>query len=183
MLYIDNCFTGETPPGSGNFCVQPLIVGEFDNRTVTIDGSLSIVTVATPSDIRYKKEIHPLKSSLEKVLQLQGVTYEWDKDKVHGAGYKNGNQIGLIAQEVEKVLPELVHTDKEGYKTLSYDKLGPVLIEAMKEQQSMIKEQQKTIAEQRAVIESLREKLERTIETIERRIAAMETPASKIALK
>jgi len=170
-LYIDNCLIGTLA-----WCTQPLIYGEFDNRIVRIDGRLEMVTVATPSDIRYKKEIHPLESSLEKVIQLQGVTYEWDIDKVNGAGYKEGKQIGLIAQEVEKVLPELVHMDNKGYKTLSYDKLAPVLIEA-------VKEQQQTIAKQEAMIVELREKLEKALEMIEQRLASLENPSKTIALK
>jgi hypothetical protein len=171
-LYIDNCYTG------GN-CTQPLIYGEFDNRVVRIDGSLTIVTVATPSDMRYKKEIHPLESPLEKVLELRGVTYEWDKDKVNGAGYKSGKQIGLIAQEVEKVLPELVQTDSKGYKTLSYDKLGPVLIEA-------VKEQQKEIREKDARIERLEKALEdqqQAIASLMERLVSLENPSKTLALK
>jgi hypothetical protein len=180
-LYIDNCFTGYTFPTGGN-CTQPLIYGEFDNRVVRIDGILELVSIATPSDIRYKKEIHPLESSLEKVTKLQGVTYEWDVDKVNGAGYIEGKQIGLIAQEVEKVLPELVHKDSKGYKTLSYDKLGPVLVEAVKEQQREIRKQAATISEQKAVIAELKEKLEKAFETIEQRLASLETHANSIAL-
>jgi hypothetical protein len=164
-LYIDNCNVGAT-------CNQPLIYGEFDNRVVKIDGSLTMVTLSSPSDVRYKKEVKPLDSSLDKVLHLQGVTYEWDKDKVNGAGYKTGKQIGLIAQEVEKVLPELVHTDSKGYKTLSYDKLAPVIIEAMKEQQKVIKEK-----------DARREKLEKALEIMERRMVALESPSKTIALK
>lgn len=167
-LYIDNCYTG------GSSCTQPLIKGDFVTRTLQIDGSLTIVTVATPSDIRYKKDIHPLKSSLEKVLELRGVTYEWDKDKVHGAGFREGKQIGLIAQEVEKVLPELVHTDRRGYKTLSYDKLVPVLIEA-------VKDQQKEITEQKAAIAKLQDKLEKSLRMIVRRLASLGCSAKTIA--
>ncbi len=158
MLYIDNCYTG----GS---CDQPLIKGNFAARTLQIDGSLTMVTVATPSDVRYKKHIHPLESSLVKVRNLQGVTYEWDQDRINGAGYKEGKQIGLIAQEVEKVLPELVHTDGNGYKTLSYDKLVPVLIEAIKEQQDTIS------------------RLEKTIETMHRRLTSIEFPSRTAAVK
>lgn len=171
-LYIDNCYATDTL----GQCTRPLIYGEFDNRIVRIDGRLEMVTVATPSDIRYKKEIHVLNSPLQKVLNLQGVTYEWDKDKVNGAGFEGGRQIGLIAQEVEKVLPELVHTDAKGYKTLSYDKLGPLLIEA-------VKEQQKTIAKQEAVIAELKDKLEKALGIIEQRLASLENPAKATALK
>jgi uncharacterized coiled-coil protein SlyX len=86
-------------------------------------------------------------------MHLQGVAFQWDKDKVNGAGYKTGKQIGLIAQEVEKVLPELVHTDSKGYKTLSYDKLVPVLIEAIKEQQQIVDEQKKALTEKSKVVD------------------------------
>jgi hypothetical protein len=164
-LFIDNCYTEAG-------CTQPLIYGEFDNRVVKIDGSLTMVTIATPSDVRYKKGIKPLDSSLDKVMHLQGVTYEWDKNKVNGAGYKTGKQIGLIAQEVEQVLPELVQTDSKGYKTLSYDKLTPVIIEAMKEQQKEIREKDARI-----------EKLEKALEIMERRMVALESPSKTIALK
>lgn len=135
LLYIDNCY-------SGGLCIEPLIAGSFELRLLQIDGSLTAVSLATPSDLRYKKDIRPLESSLDKVLQLRGVTYVWDQEKVPGSGYKSGRQIGLIAQEVEKVLPELVHTDTRGYKTLSYDKLAPVLVEAIKEQQQEMLERE-----------------------------------------
>jgi len=167
-LYIDNCYTGAG-------CDKPLIKGDFNARTLQIDGSLTIVTVATPSDERYKREIQPLESSLEKVMHLQGVSYAWNKDEVKGAGFKDGRQIGLIAQEVEKVLPELVHTDDKGYKTLSYDKMVPVLIEA-------VKEQQKVIAEQKNEIADLNEKLSKALKMMEERLAALERPTQTVAI-
>jgi hypothetical protein len=167
-LYIDNCYTGS----SGGYCAQPLIKGDFQARSVKIDGTLTMVTVATPSDRRYKKEIHPLESSLDKVLRMQGVSFEWDREKVYGAGYRSGRQIGLIAQEVEKVLPELVQTDDEGYKTLSYDKVTPVLVEAIKEQQKQIKERDARI-----------ERLEEELAKMERRLASLETSANTVAMK
>ncbi|MGC2063839.1 MAG: tail fiber domain-containing protein [Thermodesulfovibrionales bacterium] len=192
-LYIDNCITGDTPQ-SGGMCTQPLIYGEFDTRLVRIDGSLTAVTMATPSDLRYKKDIHPLESSLDKVLLLQGVAYEWDKGKVSGAGYKSGNQIGLIAQEVEKVLPELVHTDGKGYKTLSYDKLVPVLVEAVKEQQQLMlqkdSEQSREILEQQAAfLGAAADKdaeikfLKQAMVTVIHRLAAVESSVKTVASK
>jgi Chaperone of endosialidase len=185
-LYIDNCYTGYP-------CTEPFIKGDFAARTLQIDGSLTIVSLATPSDIRFKKDVHTLKSALDKVLKLRGVTYEWDKDKVHGAGFPGGRQIGLIAQEVEKELPELVHTDSNGYKSLSYDKLGPVLIEAVKEQQKEITdekdeitEQEKEIEEEAAMISTEKAviaKLEKVLGTTDKRVAALENPIRTAALK
>lgn len=170
MLYINSCDAYDSR------CNFPLIKGNFQDRWVQIDGSLTMVTVATPSDERYKKEIRQLKSALQKVLHLKGVSYEWDKDKVKGAGYKGGRQIGLIAQEVEKVLPELVHTDDKGYKTLSYDKMVPVLIEAVKEQQIAFN---KAISEKDFEIDSLK----KAMLEITSRLAAIESSAKTVAVK
>ncbi len=82
------------------------------------------------SDIRLKKDIKPLKSALSTLGKLQGKSYRW-KDN-------NEPDIGLIAQELEKVIPELVKTDNQGYKSIVYQKLTAVLIEAVKEQQQEI---------------------------------------------
>ena len=68
-------------------------------------------------------------------MQLKGVTYEWRIDDFPEMNFENGRHLGLIAQEVEKIMPELVHTDENGYKSIAYDKLTVLLIEAMKEQQ------------------------------------------------
>jgi len=162
---------------------MPLIYGEFDNRLVQIDGTLVMVTVATPSDGRYKEDIHPLEASLDKLMQIQGVSYAWKMEEVKGVGYKKGRQIGLIAQEVEKVLPELVQTDAKGYRTLSYDKLVPVLIEAIKEQQKDIKAKETHFEVSLKDKDARIEKLEKALELVEKRLASLETPAKTVALK
>lgn len=79
------------------------------------------------SDVRWKSDIAPLKDALAKVTQLRGVTYRWN-DAARGAGM----QIGLIAQEVEPLFPELVSTDSEGYKSVAYAQMVAPLIEAVK---------------------------------------------------
>lgn len=86
------------------------------------------------SDLNLKKDIAPLDGSLAKVMKLEGVSFEW-KDEARG----KGTNIGLIAQDVEKVYPELVATDKEtGLKSVEYGNLVAPLIEAIKEQQRQI---------------------------------------------
>jgi hypothetical protein len=89
----------------------------------------------TPSDMRWKEHVKTLNNSLAKVNKLRGVSFEW-KDKTKGAG----TQVGLIAQEVEKVFPEVVSEDNEGYKSVAYNKLVGALVEAIKEQQRQIEE-------------------------------------------
>jgi len=82
----------------------------------------------SPSDRRWKKNIHTIDSALNKITALRGVTYEW-KDPARG----NGKQLGVIAQEIEKVLPEVVSEDNEGYKSVAYEQIIGVLIESIKE--------------------------------------------------
>ena len=87
----------------------------------------------TNSDIRYKKNITPLNNSLEKILQLQGVEFEWRKEDFPDISFKDGKEIGLIGQEVKDIVPELVHVDEKGYIDMCYAKITPLLIEAVKE--------------------------------------------------
>jgi hypothetical protein len=90
------------------------------------------------SDRRFKAILAPITSALDKIKHLSGVCFTWKRAEYPNRNFPEGAQIGLIAQDVEKVLPELVHTDDEGYKSLSYDKLTAVLVEAVKEQQKTI---------------------------------------------
>jgi len=100
------------------------------------DGTLTTNT----SDIRLKKNITRIKSPIKKVQRLRGVKYSW-KDSNDAS-----RQIGLIAQEVEKVVPELVFTNPvDGYKGVHYDKVVALLIEAMKGQQIQIEALQKEV--------------------------------------
>lgn len=102
--------------------------GEFefyDGGNLIIDG-----TLMENSDRRLKKNIQPLQSALHSINQLNGYTYNWK-----GGDRSDGTQIGVIAQEVKTVLPELVSEDSEGMLSVNYTSLVPVLIEAVKEQQ------------------------------------------------
>jgi hypothetical protein len=90
----------------------------------TSDGTLTTTT----SDIRLKENIHTLQGGLNKVLQLRGVTFTWINNP------ENGQRIGFIAQEFEKVLPELVFTNEvDDYKGINYAEVSAVLVEAVKE--------------------------------------------------
>lgn len=107
------------------------------------------------SDISLKKNIAVIDSPLKKIMSLRGVTFDWANGaSAYPRGLDNRHQIGLIAQEVEKVFPELVREDHTGLKAVSYNKLTPVLLEA-------IKEQQKTIENLEAELRSLDEKIKR----------------------
>jgi hypothetical protein len=105
--------------------------------TITADEAV-VVNASCTSDRRFKTILAPITSALDKIKRLSGVLFTWKRAEYPDRNFPEGAQIGLIAQDVEKVLPELVHTDDEGYKSLSYDKLTAVLVEAVKEQQAMI---------------------------------------------
>jgi hypothetical protein len=92
------------------------------------------------SDVRWKKNISGISMILDEISQLNPVYYEWKKEDFPEMSFDSGSQIGLIAQEVEKVFPELVKTNEDGYKAVSYEKLTVVLLEGMKEQQQQIDE-------------------------------------------
>jgi hypothetical protein len=91
-------------------------------------GNISCVVLTERSDARLKEKIHTIENALDTVTKLRGVHYEWI-DKELGEGL----QVGLIAQEIEKVFPELVAQEDEGIKSVSYSHLVGVLIEAIKE--------------------------------------------------
>ncbi|OFY63512.1 MAG: hypothetical protein A2Y71_12190 [Bacteroidetes bacterium RBG_13_42_15] len=110
----------------------------------------------TASDARYKKNITELTESLVKILSLRGVRYDLVED--HDVNYGEGKHIGFIAQELEEILPELVETGEDGYKSVAYDKIGPVLVEAIKEQQKHIESQDEKIARLEALVVELMNK-------------------------
>ncbi len=101
------------------------------NPTYRLDcsGSIRCVSVNETSDGRYKHSVSQIDNALETVESMRGVTFEWN-DEIEA---KPGRQVGVIAQEVEEVLPEVVSTDAEGIKSVDYSKLTAVLIEAVKE--------------------------------------------------
>jgi hypothetical protein len=101
-----------------------------------IDASGDIVAYST-SDINFKENITPIENAIEKIKMISGNTYDWKADMKEFHGFE-GNDVGVIAQEIEAVLPQLVTTRETGYKAVKYDKLVALLIEGIKTQQNQI---------------------------------------------
>ena len=152
---------------------------------VTIVGTVTAGGETLDSDIRYKKDIQTLPSALKNILSLRGVSYYW-KDR-----NDNTQQIGVIAQEVEKIYPQLVHTNEDGYKSVAYSNLVSPLIEAVKELHALYQghadriaaletqnaHQDERIAHQDELIVQLEEQnvgLLKTVVQLEVRLAALE---------
>lgn len=109
------------------------------------------------SDIRLKKDFAEISSPLAKVLALHGFSFNFRTEDSPVRGLPEGRQLGFIAQEVQALLPEAVSEAKDGYFTLNYDAITPVLVEAIKEQQSQLDAKSKQVADLEARLAKLEE--------------------------
>jgi len=105
-----------------------------------VNGDITANSVAGTSDIRFKTNIHTVTNALDKVKALRGVYFNWNQKAFPEKEFGAQNELGFVAQEVEKVVPEIVTKDKtkEEYRSVKYDKLVALLVEAVKEQQKQI---------------------------------------------
>lgn len=116
-----------------------------------VAGRLKTDGINETSDRRFKKDIITISSALDKVEKLRGVYFNWNTEEFKSKGFETKKQVGLIAQEVEEVLPEVVQTDIEGYKSVEYSKLTALLIEAIKE----LKQENKLLKERNSEIQQV----------------------------
>jgi len=113
------------------------------NKSLDVSGSIDATgQITSPffyseSDATLKEDVKPIDNALDKVLKLFGVRFSWKSNKQ--------KSIGVLAQDVEKIIPEIVSKNINGKKSVSYDSLIPILIEAIKEQQQQINELRKKI--------------------------------------
>jgi hypothetical protein len=129
--------------GSGNLGVgvtPSSYKGDFN-------GSVHATSFPTSSDVRFKKKVKSIENALSKVLKLRGVTYEWNEfiNTVRDGYELNVPVMGFVAQELEKVVPELVSTwklndDCQDARAVDYPRVVALLTEAIKEQQNQIED-------------------------------------------
>ena len=126
----------------------------FHNRgvarlTLTADGNLSVTGTITAvgdiiafssSDRNLKENIQNIENPIEKIQKINGVSFTWNEEK---QSHHKGKDIGVIAQEIEQVLPEIVSTRDNGYKAVKYEKIVALLIEGIKDLQKQIDELKK----------------------------------------
>lgn len=106
--------------------------------TLLKNGNMTIAgTLTQASDERLKESVEELSGVLERLKDVRGVSYRFRKD----APGPQGRQVGLVAQEVRKAFPELVHEDSDGTLSVAYGNFSAVLLEAVKEQQRQIEAQ------------------------------------------
>ena len=137
-LGLDSWATGGSASNMTMFCEGEfgIVTGGGNTKklvmntsgSVTVSGDL--VAYGSPSDKRLKENIKPIKSALDKVSKLQGVTFNW---KESGSILDIKEDVGFIAQDVQKVIPELVRENKDGMLSMRHQGIAPILLEAIKE--------------------------------------------------
>ena len=115
---------------------SPTFAGLTINGAITATGD---ITAYYTSDERLKENIQPITNALSKVETISGNEYNWKEgfDEIHT---KKGNDVGVIAQEIQKILPQAVIERDNGYLGVSYEKIIPLLIESIKELSAKVKE-------------------------------------------
>ena len=121
--------------GTGEVAYMDLDTSTTGGGDLTVKGD--VIAYGSPSDKKYKENIKPIESALDKAMQLQGVTFDW-KDSESILEIKE--DIGFIAQDVQEVLPELVRDNGKGNLSLRYQGITPILLEAIKELKAEIEE-------------------------------------------
>jgi hypothetical protein len=137
--------TGNVVP-SGNISgssTSHLTMGQISSSgDVVADGD---VVAYNSSDVRLKDNIEVIKGSLDKIDGIRGVEFDWN-DKSPGWAQERGHDIGVIAQEVQKIIPEIVVERKNGYLGVDYKRLVPLLIESVKELRQEVNDLKKKVS-------------------------------------
>ncbi|MDA3881223.1 MAG: tail fiber domain-containing protein [Prolixibacteraceae bacterium] len=108
------------------------------------DGLVQVNGVTINSDSTLKEGITTMDNQMDKLKKINGVTYHLKRDKANG-GKKKKTHYGFLAQDLEKIYPDMIFTDEKGVKSIFYTELIPVLLEAVKAQQAEIESQNKQL--------------------------------------
>jgi len=120
------------------------------------------------SDFRWKKGITKLQQSLQKLMNISGVSYQFRREEFPNKNFEDGHHFGFIAQHIELTFPEVVRTNAEGWKSVQYSAIVPILVEAVKEQERTIQAQESRARKQEAKIEKQEAKIEKQEAKIEK---------------
>ncbi len=166
--------------------IFPLIYGNFLEDSVVINGSLDVNGdlcyagfFGACSDKRYKKNFKTLSNTLEKITKINAYYYEWKIKEFPNMAFTKRKQIGVVAQDIEKIYPEIVNTNSKGYKSVDYSKLSVILLQAIKEQQRLIDELQNS----NSILKAENSQHKEQIESLTGRISRIENLLNNSAKK
>ena len=151
-----NVGIGTSAPGDKLDVDGDIRVGTSGTNGCLKNNNGGTITGTCSSDIRFKRGIKPFSSMLDKVAGLRPVSYYWRPAEFPGKGFGNAMDFGLIAQEVQQIMPELVSEDSHGFKQIDYSRLPLITIQAVKELNSLVSSQNAQIQKQQSEIELLK---------------------------
>jgi hypothetical protein len=189
-----------TIDGIGNVCIGTSScdanlyvagVGAFtDNlyahRNLIVDGCVqasgSVIGGTCSSDVRLKKNIYPFSSVLDKVVRLQPVSYNWRADEFPQLHFASSRAFGLVAQDVEKVFPEMVSVDTNGFKQVNYSELPYLMLQAIRELKAENEELQEELKTKEAQWdERFRAQEQRaSLQEMQQQVAALEARLARV---
>ncbi len=120
-MYLDN--NGEIGIGTRN-----------PSEKLHVSGSICATgSIGSCSDERFKENIHDIDNALDRIEKIKGVEFNWKRDEYPDYDFSDEEQVGFIAQDLKEILPEVVSVGSNGYHSIDYGKLTPVLVEAVKQ--------------------------------------------------
>ncbi len=119
-------------PSNGNF-ISRVTVPNIGSVSIATDGSIVSTAFIVSSDARFKTNINTLSNSLENLMSVRGTSYFFRTKEFPQKHFSETKQLGVIAQEIEGIFPELVTTGEDGYKSVNYIGFIPVIIESIKD--------------------------------------------------
>ncbi|MFQ5729109.1 MAG: tail fiber domain-containing protein, partial [Waddliaceae bacterium] len=135
-----------------------IVVGSGTTGCV-MDANSTVIAGICSSDMRLKKDVQPFHNILGSLTMLQPVHFKWKADEYPEFAFGTSTSFGLVAQNVEKVLPELVTEDDKGFKAVKYNKLPLLMLQAIKElkaENDLLKKRLETLERTSGIIEQVR---------------------------
>ncbi len=164
-FFIRNSFASASTTPAPNVALRvdqpptgaPGIYAIETSGDLNVNGSAYLSNVLwASSDSRFKTNITPIGNVSSRLEQLSGYTYHFKTGEFKDRNFNDKEQIGLIAQELKEVFPQLVTEDKDGYMAVNYQGMIPVLLEGIKESNALNKEQAQQIEAQQKQIDELK---------------------------
>lgn len=147
---------------------------------LSVGGDICAVgTIGACSDARYKTDVEALQGALAQLSKIRGVNFNWRTDEFPDKGFRTDRDLGFIAQELKEVVPQVVTLGKDGYYSVDYSRLTPLLVEAVKELEARVSLIE---AARQAEVSALTERLARLEEQFAKLASETATTASNLTL-
>ncbi|MGH8003818.1 MAG: tail fiber domain-containing protein, partial [Limisphaerales bacterium] len=162
--------TDETPDGvvimATNSSGAKVGIGtETPSEALHVVGNICATgTIGACSDARFKEHVETIGDAMAVIEKLRGVDFDWKRSEFADHQFTDGKQLGFVAQEVKDVLPMLVSEGSDGYLSVDYGRLTPVLVEAVKAQQKIIDNQNGELSAVKAQLEKLQKLVSKLLE-------------------